>query len=236
MSAEILYGANTPYRGTDSLRPSGPIAHSAIHDLESFFWVLLYLCLTRDGPGGGRRNELSINEPLNAETKPIYAAVHTLFDSESDYILWNNKRKLFDHPEDLEKILLKRAHPYFDTLKPFISNWWNILRFGYNTYDDYYVAGSIHDRIIKLLEDELSALPGRNLYETLSADGVVRMQNKTDAEIERRKDDLEFNRLKIARISESLKRRSTHAGHQTLPTTPPKNSQEYLHDSDQAPA
>ena len=31
--------------------------HSAIHDMESLFWVLFFLCLTREGPGGRQRPE-----------------------------------------------------------------------------------------------------------------------------------------------------------------------------------
>ena len=31
--------------------------HSAIHDMESLFWVVVFLCLTREGPGGKRRPE-----------------------------------------------------------------------------------------------------------------------------------------------------------------------------------
>jgi hypothetical protein len=31
---------------------------SFVHDLESFFWVLIHICITRQGPGGVRREEL----------------------------------------------------------------------------------------------------------------------------------------------------------------------------------
>ncbi|ETW77007.1 hypothetical protein HETIRDRAFT_460499 [Heterobasidion irregulare TC 32-1] len=224
MSAEIIYLSNVRYEGTEALRSTGRVVHSVIHDLESFFWVLLYLCLTRDGPGGGRRIELSINEPLTEETKPIYAAVYCLFDSEDDHTLWNNKRLLFNNPDDLDEIILKCIHPYFDSLKPLISRWWKTLRFGYMTYNDY-VAGSLHDRVLTSLEDELGKIQSKsNLHSNLDADEVARMENKTDKEIQRRKDDLEFIQLRVRQLDESLKRQSPHAGQQRLPATPLKDN------------
>lgn len=235
MSAEMLLGSNTRYEGTEALRSLGQIVHSAIHDLESFFWVLLYLCLTRDGPGGGRRNELSSNDPLTERTRPIYAAVHCLFDSEDDVTLWTNKRLLFDNPNDLKNIILKCIHPYFTILKCLISKWWTTLRFGYFTYDDY-TAGCLHDRILKLLEDELRTIRSTpNLYPSLGADEVARMKDKTDKESQRRIDDLTSIQSRIRELEESLKPKSSPAGQQRLPTTPPKDTQGRRHGTDEGP-
>lgn len=203
MSGEIIHDC---YRGTETAGRKGPVVHNAIHDLESFFWVLLYLC--HDGPGGGRRGELSSDDLLTAETKPLYAAVYCLFDSEDDQVLYDNKQDLFDKPEELRTIILKSIHPYFEPLKDLISRWWATLRFGNITYDDY-VAGSIHDRILAVLEDELGKIQSNpDLHSNLDADEIARMEDKTEKEIQRRKDDLEFIQRRVSQLGESLKRRS----------------------------
>lgn len=60
MSSELLE-ATCYYAETMGVRNGiheGHPVHTVIQDIESFFWVLLYLCLTRGGPVGGRREEL----------------------------------------------------------------------------------------------------------------------------------------------------------------------------------
>ena len=106
--------------------------HTAIHDMESFFWVLLYICLTRCGPGGYRRKELSNGWPLNTmEDKRLASVVSRLFGGDRP-TLRVNKNLLFDQQEDLELHILPSIHPYFEPLKPLILNWWNILVNGFH--------------------------------------------------------------------------------------------------------
>ncbi|KAG6821865.1 hypothetical protein H0H92_000439, partial [Tricholoma furcatifolium] len=62
MSADVIEGDSifTPI-GYDS---APTFTHQAIHDMESLFWVLVYLCMTRKGPGMGmRRDELNVTNP-----------------------------------------------------------------------------------------------------------------------------------------------------------------------------
>ncbi|ETW82491.1 hypothetical protein HETIRDRAFT_316406 [Heterobasidion irregulare TC 32-1] len=96
-----------------------------------------------------------------------------------------------------------------------------------------YVAGGLHDHIITLLQDKLGKIQSKsNLHSNLDADEVVHMEDKTDKEIQRRKDNFEFIQLRVRQLDESLKRRSPHVGQQRLPATPPKDSRQ---GSDQAP-
>ncbi|KAF8874510.1 hypothetical protein CPB84DRAFT_1752941 [Gymnopilus junonius] len=53
-SGEILSGSTYYLIETEE----SMLHHHAVHDLESFFWVLVYICLTCNGPGGKRREEL----------------------------------------------------------------------------------------------------------------------------------------------------------------------------------
>ena len=105
--------------------------HTAIHDMESFFWVLLFICLTRCGPGGHRRKELSNGWPLNTvEDKQLASVVFCLFQGDQ-LTLRVNKNQLLNQREDLEQFILPSIHPYFEPLKPLILNWWNILVNGF---------------------------------------------------------------------------------------------------------
>lgn len=158
MSYEILAGQScTPGRfaplRAGNLQQQTPI-HTAIQDLESFFWVLVYLCLTRCGPGGARRTEIDSSGPAsetlsNLKFKNLHSAIWCLFNSNDERTITNSKEELFDHPElfsDLQALF----HPYFDPLKPLLTEWWQLLRDCYATYDDI-GQGIVHDRHITLL-------------------------------------------------------------------------------------
>src|SRR5258708_19796751 len=57
------------------------VFHDAVHDLESFFWVLVHICLTRNGPGGVRRDELKEENEEKEEYIPLRRVVFCFFDS-----------------------------------------------------------------------------------------------------------------------------------------------------------
>lgn len=99
MSAEIL--GNSKYFTVSQLREDGPVVHSAIHDLESFFWVLLYLCLTRSGPGGERRDELQPKPAPHPDTAhipelPVQLVLQFDAESESTAMRMEMKKALTD--------------------------------------------------------------------------------------------------------------------------------------------
>ena len=56
MSYEIL--KNTVHLSIATERRPKFFMHDAVHDMESFFWVIVYLCLTRQSGGDIRREEL----------------------------------------------------------------------------------------------------------------------------------------------------------------------------------
>src|ERR1700684_2514021 len=74
MSAEVMLSKNI----AQSFRIE-PFTHNAIHDLESFFWVLVYICLTRNGPGGKRRPELM--PPRPGGRSPLYNTIQKVFEN-----------------------------------------------------------------------------------------------------------------------------------------------------------
>ncbi|THU97857.1 hypothetical protein K435DRAFT_50180 [Dendrothele bispora CBS 962.96] len=122
-----------PFISHRLLRRIYPPVHTAVHDMESVFWVLLYLCLTREGPGDKLRDALckdpSEIEEDSAEAK-IGHLVYCFFDAE-EYVLEVNKRGLFEMPNAFQEHVVPSIHPYFDPLKPLLEEWFRILCVAY---------------------------------------------------------------------------------------------------------
>lgn len=161
MSGELLSALS--YTITTKNRPE-PRAHDVIHDVESFFWVLVYLVITRAGHEGHRRPELLTNIP-SPDEETIQNVTYCLFDAADEETLWENKLELFDKSQDFEVHILPTLNPKLDSkdvLKELIVNWWHLLVLTYRTYD-LYTPGVIHDQVLALLRtaiDKLAAIPG----------------------------------------------------------------------------
>ncbi|KAA1477283.1 hypothetical protein DENSPDRAFT_828628 [Dentipellis sp. KUC8613] len=156
MSAEVL--TNQPNWPTiEKCREkwvNGYIFHSAIHDLESFFWVLVYLCLTRAGPGGEHRDP-----PEDPKTcAQLDNVVSCLFNSDNDMVIARNKHDLFQSLEDLQGYIIPHFHPYFQCLSDLVLDWWNALQLAYRTYDAL-TPGFIHQQVLDVLDNAMKNLP-----------------------------------------------------------------------------
>jgi hypothetical protein len=159
-SAEILDGEPMFLWNAQALKMTGMQSknvdtrpHNAIHDLESFFWVLTYLCLTRQGPGGRRRDELMPQQSRLPENEPIVRPFFCFFGDEDIGNMAKNKRKLFQL-DDYKEYVLKHTHPYFLPLEPLLLKWWKILRLGYK----YPVFEAVHDAFLDALKETIEAL------------------------------------------------------------------------------
>ncbi|KAI0329144.1 hypothetical protein GY45DRAFT_1418167 [Cubamyces sp. BRFM 1775] len=143
---------HVPWRRNTSI-PSA-VVHDAIHDMESFFWVLLYLCITRAGPGGERRNDLickldEIPVEQKMQVAPLHDLVHCLFDGDMAKIA-SHKKDLFEQPQNFEEQVLCHIHPYFEVLKPTLRRWWNLLVLAYAF--EGYEYHNIHTLVLELLD------------------------------------------------------------------------------------
>ncbi|KAF8518112.1 hypothetical protein BU17DRAFT_48989 [Hysterangium stoloniferum] len=90
--------------------------HDAVHDMESFLWVIIYLALTRQSPGGSRRQELEAGDRRGAVLREVIAR---FFDYPPD-TLQIEKQRLFTvgvGDQILENDILENFHPYFTPLK-----------------------------------------------------------------------------------------------------------------------
>ncbi|KAH8091799.1 hypothetical protein BXZ70DRAFT_469438 [Cristinia sonorae] len=191
MSYEVLvphhYPLSYPNLRTD-LVDSRPV-HGAIHDIESLYWIFLYICLTRAGPGGKRRVEFDEDPTVFDMDDPVtklHTIVWRLFDNPKHEHIAMNKRNLFVDPASLENFLIPAMHPYFGPLHRLLIDWWSLLRSSYEVYDDI-EQGLIHMKVIKLLDNAIEDLKKRQVDE-LDGDEVKLL---TKAESERRQADLE---------------------------------------------
>ncbi|KAF8882633.1 hypothetical protein CPB85DRAFT_1397149 [Mucidula mucida] len=146
-SAEVLGAAPVRY-GTDSIAVP---YQDAIHDIESFLWILVHICLTRSGPSGARRAELT--EHGNVLRKVVYR----VFNSDNATLALN-KHRLFAIPSDFEKDIIGNFHPYFHPLKPLVREWLGLLRLAY-THRELYEYHTLHRRVIAMLEKAVEMLP-----------------------------------------------------------------------------
>ncbi|KAG6880486.1 hypothetical protein C0995_006516, partial [Termitomyces sp. Mi166 len=126
-----------------------PFVHQAIHDVESLFWVLVNLCLTRKGPGAEmRREELDNDSPSHTRLREI---VDELFESKNDETLKEAKKSRHEQWELFGDEVVAYFHPYFEPLKPYVLKWWNTLILGYRFRGEEFY--NIHNHILRILKD-----------------------------------------------------------------------------------
>lgn len=97
------------------------VIHDAIHDMESFFWIIVEYALTRDGPGD---LECSLTEELAG-------LLYEYFDSG----VGTKKAGLFPSStttysaafRKLDDELISRFHPYFRPIENLVKEWWKTL-------------------------------------------------------------------------------------------------------------
>ncbi|KAF9000920.1 hypothetical protein BDZ89DRAFT_1147122 [Hymenopellis radicata] len=159
-SAERQSGSRTgtpPYTSGEILSreryyPSPDLFHDAVHDIESFFWVLIHICLTRSGPNAQRRAELDDSK----DHPQLHLVVYCFFDGDQDLLAFN-KKKLLKTPDDFEKYIIPHFHPYFDELKPFMQEWFSLLVLAYQ-YVEGYEYHNIHRRVQDILDRALVSM------------------------------------------------------------------------------
>ncbi|KAF8882647.1 hypothetical protein CPB85DRAFT_1442579 [Mucidula mucida] len=148
-SAEVLGAAPVRYGNDLAVK-----YQDAIHDIESFLWILVNICMIRSGPGGARRAELTDEGTGSTMLRNV---VYHVFDSD-DATLVVNKRHLFAHPHDFEEDVVGNFHPYFHHLKPLVCEWFGLLRLAY-THRELYEYHTLHSRVIAMLEKTIATVP-----------------------------------------------------------------------------
>jgi hypothetical protein len=138
------------------------VFHDAVHDLESFFWVLNHICVTRKGPGGVRREELEEKNQGNEDYNGLLRVVFFLFDSETKTMA-SNKREIFKHHDEFEKFVLDNFHAYFLPLQDVVREWYHLLILAHKFHAYEYV--NIHDMVLEILDRALESAPVEEISE-----------------------------------------------------------------------
>ncbi|KAF9008179.1 hypothetical protein BDZ89DRAFT_1079105 [Hymenopellis radicata] len=149
MSGEILLRE----RYYSSQSGGSDLFHDAVHDIESFFWVLIHICLTRSGPDAQRRAELDGDSKDHPQ---LHLVVYCFFGGNQDVLAFN-KKKLFRAPDNFEEYIIPHFHPYFDELKSFMREWFSLLVLAYQ-YVEGYEYHNIHRRVQDILDHALASM------------------------------------------------------------------------------
>ncbi|KAL1728017.1 hypothetical protein EV714DRAFT_275024 [Schizophyllum commune] len=135
----------------------------AVHDVEAIFWVLAYFCVTRGGPGGQRREELSmdiddVQDPARRKAlELLQITAACCFDSNSQLFHFRYKGKLHAGGlSEFETQILPCFHSYFAPFKDAMIALFKLFQIAYRFRGYEYC--SIHDRAIEVLEDLLTKL------------------------------------------------------------------------------
>ena len=153
MSVEIL--KQGPIFKLDKDITMNDWCHDAIHDIESLFWVMAYICLIREGPGKGMlRKELLNCDP---ENKDLQDVIYRYFDITNHLEILLNKRALFDEDNKMDNDILLKFHPYFEPLKRMMIQWWRVMILAYEHRKFEY--HTIHDQIIHIVDKAMKELP-----------------------------------------------------------------------------
>jgi serine/threonine protein kinase len=164
LSISVLQGT-APFMAIELLVKKSMIRHATYHDLESLFFVLIYICTNLSGPGNIRtREELQVHSsiPLSVWYKAS-SSLREVGILKSGALC------------DIETNILKSFAPYFEDFKPYITKLFKTI---------YSHPGTpkpvTHDEVIKIFTEMLDILPHETtsipVYEPLSASSPSRFQ------------------------------------------------------------
>ncbi|RXW16355.1 hypothetical protein EST38_g9496 [Candolleomyces aberdarensis] len=104
------------------------VLHKAIHDGESIFYTLVYLAITRSGPGGARRDIFpgeSMSSKAVKRLQRISIVRAWCFEGDG---LGVRKLRLFHQSDDFKRYVLPYMNPYFqEPLQKLFLDLWDIL-------------------------------------------------------------------------------------------------------------
>jgi hypothetical protein len=146
----------------------------AVHDIESLFWVLAYICLVREGPGINMLcRDLLKND---AKGDRLEGLLHSYFDSPDRRDIRDCKRGFFDDRTLMGTDILANFDDYFEPLKNMMDKWWRILVLAYKYRKfEYY---TIHDQVIHILNEAIENLSNyRPTHVLKTKDEIKRRQH-----------------------------------------------------------
>jgi len=191
------------------------VFHDAVHDLESFFWVLIHICMTRRGPGGVRREELEQKNQAKKAYDSLRRVVHFFFDTDMDTMA-ANKRKIFTHPNDFEGYVLDNLHSYFQPLRDLLKEWYHLLILAHKFHAFEY--HNIHDMVLEILDRALESPPPDDIDEV-----ARKVLDDRKANIEKLSDGNPFGKVQqspLPHTSPTSQRQVAQHVHRSEPSSP----------------
>ena len=126
--------------------PGQPVVHNALHDLESFFYILVRICVLYDGPSK-QKSEADLTECFDRFFNTFKPSVLKTITIQSD-LTWT-------------PLIVKHIHPYFKSIIPLLSHLQAeiILPLAMDECGDFYRKATCnHDTFIKHIVTALSEL------------------------------------------------------------------------------
>lgn len=190
MSGEILQKeayffqlpGETSLKAAQRFEALGPITHDAVHDLESFFWVLMWLCMSRGAPSR-RRDELQAQPDGSVSTRNLRALFHKHFESE-DVEKIGILRDSFWKDGLRNGILLTNFTAYCMPLQTLADQFFSILQAAYSSRN----FEKLHEDVIKCFDASLAGL--HQNPPKYSAELLSKIETAQRDEDERRRNDL----------------------------------------------
>ncbi|KAH9836683.1 uncharacterized protein C8Q71DRAFT_867554 [Rhodofomes roseus] len=151
MSGELL--GHVYFRRKDA---TGPPVHYFIHDLESFLWVLVWICLTREGPAKRRRDLSSTQQ--SEQLSGLRQIVIDLFEGDK-HVLMRTKRHLIHVASERELVddeLLCYVSDFMAPLKDLIFDFLALIRIAYK--DNRRDAQAVYEDVLRLFDKHIRSL------------------------------------------------------------------------------
>ena len=121
------------YNNANNMTPPPPLSqtkedepvHSSVHDLEGFFWVLVWLYLSRDSPAQRYHGLLPDNK--DPQQRLLRIAFTSLFEG-SDSVLAFAKHQVFTMRSEFSKDVLRHISTYCNPLRSLLGQFYEALR------------------------------------------------------------------------------------------------------------
>ena len=137
------------------------VEHSEKHDLESFFYVLLYICMMCEGPG-----KLRNDENRDDANHPFGNWIH---DAKTRHAIGMYRFGAFSDYDVMQRKVLTHVHPYFGPLIHMLTNFCDVI---FGTYAEDGGSTRIrnprkpcgtHKKVLDVLRSAFDILPDEDV-------------------------------------------------------------------------
>lgn len=159
MSAEISDVNHRPYfpnRIGGGVIKHTVTRHETIHDMEGFFWILCWLCISYTGPG-----TRVVFEKEDGVDHYLMKTIKKLFDGEDFDGNGDAKRLIIKNVDEFQQSIADHIQAYFHPIKDVVTDLHDVLREAYRTRSwpdihDKFIAifAAAEERLKNLADDE----------------------------------------------------------------------------------